>query len=223
MQIHGYILLGVIILEALLGRYVYYRDRKNPVNIAFSLLVLCILIWVAINAKLALTIVADDIAWYRSAYFTGLLIGASQLYFVWVFPYRTFVISRKKAAILLLPVVVFIHFIFFTRFIISGIQNVGVTARGEFGNGFYVYLIIFACYFIVGFYSLLKKYIHSDGIHRWQLKYIFISILIPFLINILLDMVLPALHVTRMPWMEYFGAESSVIWLGFTSYVLFKK
>lgn len=223
MQIHGYILLGVAALEALIGRYVYIRDKKNPVNIAFTWLVLCILFWVSINAKLALTTGTDNIVWYQAAYLSGLLIGASLLNFVWVFPYRVFQVSKKAIIMLLAPLAPFLYLIFFTRDIISGVQYVGITARVEFGNGLILFLAVFVLYFLVSFYFLLKKYLRSDGIHQWQLKYVFISVLIPFLVNTIIDIILPLEHASRMPWMEYFGAESSLVWLGFTGYILFAK
>ncbi len=222
MTAHGVVLLIIALLELLLGLYIYNRDRKNAVNITFLLLTIGVLFWVSANSVLAFPTMSVDF-WYRLAYSAGIIICSSFLYFSWVFPYRLIFTNWLRKLITIVPIAVFVYLFFLTDTLIVDVKKTDLIAVVNYGNLFALYMIVFVVYFGWAFYSLIRKYQRSNGMHRWQLKYVILSALIPVVINFITDIVLPWAGYSRQPWMVYIGAELSVVWLGLTAYVAFKK
>lgn len=220
---HGIILLIIALLELALGFNIYSRDRNNSVNKSFLALTLGVIIWVAVNAFLALTKETDLVLWYRLAYFAGVIIASSFLYFAWVFPYRLFFTDWRRKIIVIAPIILFIPLFFLTDLMILSVTKNEQVPVVDYGSWFSLYVAYFVAFFAWAFLSLVKKYRRSDGMHRWQLKYVIISALIPVVVNLFTDIFLPWFGYSRQPWMVYIGAELSVVWLGLTAYVAFKK
>ncbi|MDD5342416.1 MAG: histidine kinase N-terminal 7TM domain-containing protein [Patescibacteria group bacterium] len=223
MIIHGIILLVIALIVLALGFYIYNRDPKNAVNISFLFTATGVTIWILANSFIAINTDTESALWYRMAYFAGVLIASSVLYFSWVFPYRLFQTGLWRKVIVLVPAVAFAPLFFLTDSIIIGVQRTSDLTILEYGKLFPLYVAFFALFFLWTLFSLIKKYRRSNGMHRWQLKYVIISILIPFVANMITDMIIPMAGSGRPAWMEFTGAELSVVWLGFTAYVAFKK
>lgn len=219
---HGAVLLIIAILELLLGLYIYNRDRKNAVNITFLLLTTGVLVWVSANSVLAFSAETINV-WYRLAYFSGIIICSSFLYFSWVFPYRLIFTNWLRKLITIVPIAVFGYLFFLTGTLIVDVKKTDLIAVVNYGKLFALYMIVFVVYFSWAFYSLIRKYQRSNGIHSWQLKFVILSALIPVVVNIITDIALPWSGYSRQPWIVYIGAELSVVWLGLTAYVVFKK
>jgi hypothetical protein len=98
-----------------------------------------------------------------------------------------------------------------------------VWRRAHFGPGIHIFNILFVVYWIWAIVNLNQTYKASEGIHRWQLKNFLIGIVISSFFGILLNLIFPWLDIFMYDFLSVIGAITSVIWLGFTSYILFKK
>lgn len=183
----GVVLLVIAILELLLGLYIYNRDKKNAVNITFLFTTIGVVIWVTVNSYLALGSDINSALWYKLAYFSGVIIASSFLYFARVFPYRIFHTGRIMKTIALVPIAVFAGLTFFTDTIIINVINIGQIPEVHFGDWFVIYVILFISFFCWALTTLIRKYRRSNGMHYWQLKYVIISVLIPIIANLISD------------------------------------
>jgi hypothetical protein len=224
MNIHAVIIIGVAVAELMLGLYVLLRNRKDSISITFFALVVSIVIWVTANAVLVGSLQGImNALYYKVAYFSGILIATTFVQFAWVFPYKSANTSKTVKTALSFIVLLFFALFFFSDVLIVDVVKNGNTSDITYGNIFSVYIAYFAGLFIWAFYVLISKAIKADGLHRWQLKLVIISVMIPFIVNITTDIIMPWLGYARGTWLVYLGAESSIVWVGLTSYILFKK
>lgn len=224
MIIHGIILLIVAVLELWLGLYILFRSPRDPINKSFILLTGAILLWVISNALIAFisNLVIVELL-FRLAYVGGVFIGLFFLLFTAYFPYRTFQVPKRTMFFIALPSLALSFVLLFSDSIMSGLTVVRGVNVAKLEPLFVLYLIYFLVYFIWTFLILYKKFIRSDGIHRWQLKYVLLSTTIPFAISLVTDVILPWISGVPVAITIFFGSESSIVWLALTAYVAFGK
>ncbi|MBU0707579.1 hypothetical protein KKG41_04370 [Patescibacteria group bacterium] len=224
MEASSIIVFIIAFLEILLGFYVLSRNKKDPINISFFIVVMGVVIWICSNAIISFLSNENTIELiYRLTYIAGAIIAGGFLYFSWVFPYKMSFIRWSKWLLLLIPTIFLIIFTFTTDFIVSGVVKYPLSYDTTSGSGYGLYVLIFVAFFLWAFYELFRKLRRSDGIHHWQLKFVLISVLIPFVVSLVTDIILPWTGYDRGMLMMFAGSMSSAVWLGLNGYILFKK
>lgn len=218
------ILFIVSFLEILLAGYVYIRNRKNLIGKVFSFFTFCVSFWVWPIGIVVFLNDQQSIEFFTKLTWIGpIFLAPTLLLFSWIFPYKSIEIKLKHWLILIFPVIVSILLLCTSIYPVIDSVEMNVWRRAHFGPGIHIFNILFVVYWIWAIVNLNQTYKASEGIHRWQLKNFLIGIVISSFFGILLNLIFPWLDIFMYDFLSVIGAITSVIWLGFTSYILFKK
>lgn len=222
--IHGIILLIIAVLEGFLALYLFLTNPRDQIRRWYSLFVFGIMLWVFGNAGGIFTNDVQVANFINKLSWVGpIFIAPTLLFLSWIFPYKSQLIGLKNWLIFIVPVVFFLILLYTPLLPIMKSTNMDEWRTVNFGPGLHLFNSFFIIYWLWAIYNFFKKYQTADGIHRWQLKYLLIGIVISSVFGITLNLILPWLQLTVFPVIGAIGAESTVIWLAFTTYILFKK
>lgn len=224
-ETHGIILQIIGYLELVLSLYVLFQNPNDRIRRWYALLVLSVAIWVwSIGAVLFV----DDIfiidILTRLNWVGPILIAPTLLFFSWVFPYIDKKISINNWLIFSFPIFIGLFLLYFRTFPIFTTIQIDPWRTVVFGPGLHIFNSLFLVYWLWATYNLYRKFKTADGINRWLLRYVLLGIIISSIFGIVSNMILPWFgYWIDHPYLSAIGPELSIIWLGFTSYILFKK
>lgn len=218
---HGIILLVIAALELLFVYYLWHTRSKGHVLYSFAGFAVSVVVWVGGNGlhRLVLTNKAAFF-WTDVNHMAAMLIAIFFLYFSWAFPCLVASIKIKKVVLLIAPAVIFFCLMFFTNTIIQDVTGPNNNRYQVNGPLYHLYAVVFLAYFISALTNLFKRYKSSGGDQKWQLGALLIGLIGSGTFGTLFDLFLPWFGG---PQYFYIGPESSVIWLGFVSYIVFSK
>lgn len=210
---------GSLMLALGLGILVFARNPRNPINIFFSLVIFCSLIWIFTNFMVD-TVYSSGLLlfWNRVAILGPIFVAPFFLLFSIVFPYEKPKLNTVYKLLLFIPSLLFLPFIF-TKY---NIGSATITSRGvDVSTGLlYVYFqIYFVTFALSAFILLIYKYLKAKGIEKAQIRFMFIGALITTTIGLVTNALLLYLGIY-----EYanLGPMSILFLLGFTSYAIVK-
>ena len=223
MKYHGIILMVIGILELILGISFLTKKRIGEAVRWYTLLIFSVSLWVLTNAVAALN---DSYViqhfFIEMTYISGGFIAITFLLFTYNFPSVKKIISPIKTFLLFLPAIINIFIILLTHTYVKGIEIINGSIREDFDFMIYIFSAYFLIFWSWGMWNIIDSYRKADGYHRWLLKYLLVGIAISATLGITADIILPLINVT-FPGRNFIGAEFSIVWLGFTSYILYKK
>ncbi|MFH0952587.1 MAG: histidine kinase N-terminal 7TM domain-containing protein [Patescibacteria group bacterium] len=214
---YGIPLIIIGIIELFLGFFIFFRYQKQKIPLFYSLFIFGVAIWVIGNG---LAYIGDLDFWARVTYVGATLLAAFFVLFTMVFPYQEKVINRGIKLLLLALVLVFSITIFIDGWFVESFTDVFGREGNNFGLLYYPFMIYIPALLAWGILLLVNKFKKSDGIHRWQLKYLLVGVIFSGVFGLNFNLILPALGVS---YLGYIGPGSSIIWLGFTTYIILKK
>lgn len=217
-DIQGIILIIIAIVEFILGLYILIKHQSQKIPIYYSLFIFSVVIWVLSNGIFVLTV---SNFWGDLAFVGAILLVAFFLVFAWVFPYEDKIIGVKRKLFLILPVIFFIVTLYINGIFIKEYSDPFHGGSHDIHGPIYYFFVVYilTC-FIWGISVLINKFKKSDGIHRWQLKYFLIGIILSCIFGVTFNLILPLFGVSSY---SSYGPASTIIWLGFTSYIILKK
>lgn len=221
MEILAIITIIVGILELFFGFFILIKRQKSEITIYFSLLIFSVAVWVLSNGIYRFFMESYEVMQIMAklAYVGAILLVIFFLKFTFVFPFRDKRFGAQKTWWLAIPIIFFFPFLFFDR-IFVGPFNI---PDGTFiiGPIYYVFAVFMASFFAWSIYVLFDKYKKSDGIHRWQLKYLLIGSIISILLGVTFNLFI---RMFVSSWnINHVGPLLSFFWLGFTSYIVWKR
>ncbi len=159
MNLISIVLLIVSILNLILGAFIYFRNRKNIVNVSITLFAIFCGLW-----SFGMMMYAKDpidaeriLLWSRILYFAGSGIAGSFLYFALVFSSKKR-LNIFKTFLLATPILICFVLLFCTNLILENRINIYPNNRQlVLGYGYIFYFVHFFIYMLVGLYVLLKK------------------------------------------------------------------
>ena len=201
MNIENIILLVTTILNLCLAIFIYFKDRKDEVNIAFASFAFFIATW---SLMLALFRFESDLGraiwWMKLTYVSATLIGCSFWCFASKFPKKEQLNSKYNLGIFIPTVIIFI-LLLIPDFLI---KDVSFTYWGKEATLDRFHLAIFTIYFVFFFFGGLciiwKKYRIASGILRRQLLYILFSVLVAGSLGVFFNLILPWCQNHRFIW-----------------------
>lgn len=212
----------VLIINFVLAFIVFWTNKKKRVNQVFALTVLFIVTWIISNFA------ADHVKNYPHAliatkltFTTTGLFALGLLIFTMIFPRQEKKMSLRKKLLIILPAL-FIIALTFTDLIVKDIamkKNVGVDL--VFGNLVIVFTMYFLTYIIMAFVILVRKYIHSKGLERLQLKYLAIGLIVAGTLATFTNFLIPLFFGVFEP--SQFGPYFTIFFIGFTAYAIISK
>ncbi|MFA6512443.1 MAG: histidine kinase N-terminal 7TM domain-containing protein [Patescibacteria group bacterium] len=156
----------------------------------------------------------------RSAFVFAAFIFPFMYVFSVLFPFPSARIDGRFVFLALLPAILLSALAYFTDALIQGfdLTRYAQTIPGE---GFWLYVLYILIFFGLILAELLGKFRRSDGIHRWQLKYLIIVIALSGFIGIITVLILP--YIWYFDSLAWIGPCSSIIWLGGSMYIVMKR
>ncbi|MBU1148655.1 hypothetical protein KKI23_01050 [Patescibacteria group bacterium] len=209
-------------LELALGFFILWRKPRTIISISYSLLIFSIVLWVFANGYgFLVDSHASHLFWWKLSFIGASGVAGFILLFSWIFPFPKKEINIYNYLIVFLPIIG-VAVLLMGDWLVSGVDYSSGIPIITVGS----WQLIFAAYFIIwlswGIVNLAKKYKESDGIHRWQLKWILVGLGLPAIFGMLINLILPIFGVQTGYW-DWLGTGSSIIWLAITSYIIFKK
>ncbi|MDZ7798501.1 MAG: histidine kinase N-terminal 7TM domain-containing protein [Patescibacteria group bacterium] len=216
-DITSIITLIILLLNFLLCFYVFYESKGKKESIIFGFLVFVIGFWIfstylvdrAINENIALSL-------SKIVFIGPIIIPAILLHFSLVFPFYKNEITKKKLLfIYIVPLLLLV--LLYTNLIVKDVDIQEWGTNFIYGSFYLFFIIYFLLFIIYAFIEAIIKYKNSSGLHRMQMKYVFLGILISAVIAILTNIILPIFNIQEF---SYIGIQSIIFFVVFTSYAI---
>ncbi|MFA6525761.1 MAG: histidine kinase N-terminal 7TM domain-containing protein [Patescibacteria group bacterium] len=219
MDVKNIILLIVAGLNLILSLLVYSKNTKNIINVAYGSVILSVGIW---SYGIAMFRYSDNVItallWARTYYIAAALIALFFLIFSIHFPYKSFILSKIKSLLIILPFIVVVIIIFIPDMMIGKISINIPTNVVTLQSSYTIYTMYFLSYMAISFYYLTKKYASSQGIHAIQLKYTLNATATATFFGATFNLILPMLGNYKLIWL---GPYFTLITFAYVSYYLF--
>lgn len=215
MQIQNYILLLEAALLFALAFYVLLRNPGQKVPQAFFVMTFGAGMWVGSNGIFEIT---QQLFFGKATFIGAILIVTGFIYLSTYFPYQHKIIKSLEHIIISIPAIFLSVILYSTDWFIVRVSTIDTLEQGVFYHVFAVYYLI---YWFWGIYNLFRKYKTADGLHYWQLRYLFLAIIFSLFAGIATNLILPWLFkIQNLGWV---GPMFSIVFFGFLSYIVFKK
>lgn len=220
-NIKSLILLIVALLNLSLGILVFFKNRKDKINIYYAFTAWSTAGWAF---GLAMFYIEGDLniamLWYRLvAYVAAALIGASFLSFSFVFPF----VKEKPKTIFKILFFIFTAFILiitaWPKLIISRIVEGPWGKGGELTIFYNFYATFFIMCMIGAFGNFIQKYKSADESQKIQIKYVFAGTLAAAIWGTLCNLFLPWFKIYALMWA---GPYFTVVMVGLIAYAVLK-
>src|SRR3989339_355300 len=196
------LLVLAVVANFVLAWRVWVSNRKHLVNIYYALAILSaafwtigiIFFWLAKSASL----ISLSLRWNH---FWAALIIFFFYFFTYYFPYKTFILKKSYAVIILVAT--------FFILVISVLPNLFIPSVVALAEKFKApsnlfWHIVCGIYFlgmgIVSFRNLLAKYRRTDGIWRKRLKQVLIATSITYIGGSIFDLIIPIVYNDILGW-----------------------
>ena len=159
-----------------------------------------------------------SLIWYKTTWF-GILMIPAFLIFIYYFTSNTKNLALK-AIIFYLVAFFIIYLVFTTNFFVKSVHLRGFNVSSINGElDFIGRIYIFLC-ILIALGNLLKDYFKTTGFKKLQLQYFISGIVIYTTTGIITTSLIP-FFIKESPYYD-FTAYASLVWLGLTTYAIFK-
>lgn len=196
------------LFTVILGTYVFSKNPKKIINIAYLALSCSCGIWeqslfiISIGTRYEILKFAGHMA-----FASGALMACSFVLFAYVFPDKRDDFPPKPILFLILAPGLLVAVLGFTPFIIKDITYVGEEVRPVYGKGVMVQMLYVIAYVVVGLFLLARKYLKNPGrFERMQLRYVFWGTFASAVGVVTFTLLLPIIGIS-----QYSGPLTSVV------------
>lgn len=153
------------------------------------------------------------------AYLAGVVTFSLALIFSWNYPIPSVGAPKNQFVFFLVPLAFFVPLIFFGDEFLKAVVVTGAQRREVVGSLYWFFPALATTYFLWGFINLFRKIRYLEG-RQLRIMRLFVWALIASgLAAVTFDVILPAIRGIRGPY----GIELSLVLVGITSYIAFKK
>ena len=188
------LLLATALLNLLMALVVLLKKgSKNKMYLYFVLLTLCNFIW-CMTLLFAIIINQVNLAefWYRSCYAAALGIGVSLLYFSVYFPFKSKQMSNGQHFLIFIPFIT-LFFLIYSKWHITDFVKInnGQEMMVSYFKPVYIFYSLFFIILVVSAIKILyDKFKASEGIIRYQIIILLMTILIGLIFGSYFDLLL---------------------------------
>ena len=205
------------VVNLIFGIVVYSKDPSKKGNVLFGLFAISVSLWAFSRAMF------EEVGSVELIYLSSVLLYLSASFIPLFFLMLSFALFTEKIILskvkLFLIVSVYSLIVLLTLIpgvVIKSVDFIVDTGKEiVFGPGYLLYLLYIVGYFTAGFIVLFKKYLNYTGLLKTQLKYVFIGILIPSLIGITTNLILPTFGFFQLFWLGPITTILMVIVVGY--------
>ncbi|MFA7302218.1 MAG: ATP-binding protein [Candidatus Paceibacterota bacterium] len=220
-ELQAYAVLIVASFNIVLTGIVLAQDFRDRTNVAFAMLTLSAALW-GFGTGIFLIIAPEHVTMLEFAgrfnYFFGGSISTAFLYFSLVFAEQA-PPSRRLAALIFFPTVVFLFVYPFSDFIIARSLIYPDGVRGFlYGTYHYFFDVHTWSYFAIAFVVLAQKYLRLVGRSKQQVLLILTGTALTFAVASVCNIVLP--HVFGVFRYIWIGPVAIIFWIGLVTYAV---
>lgn len=192
MHIIDLLLFTVTACAVVLAVVVWRRRQKHIVNIAFSLFTLSSGLWTFSIALFRLSHTTETALYsQRMIYVMASIVACTFLYFAKEYPFVRKPFYKEFRYIVFVPFGITLILLFTKWFVV----NVTVSGVGhntaQLGPAFLIWALWVLSYMIWGLIELFIKYRQANSLHKMQMRYIFVAVILPLACAIPFTMILP--------------------------------
>ena len=185
MNIYSILATGAACVYLIVGIFVYFQKKANPVNRSFAAFLLCVSLW---NVDVAgiLSAPSPEIAELWGKIFrNGLLfIPPAFLHFILLFTQPQRISGRPKMILRASYLCAsFFAVINWTPYLTQGVRMSPWGYHVQSGTLYPLFIIQFAIFLVLSFYYLIRGFISSDDYLRHRLKYFFLATAVSFVLG----------------------------------------
>ncbi|MCA9382417.1 hypothetical protein KC660_03360 [Candidatus Dojkabacteria bacterium] len=215
-QLIGYI--SSLILSGILVILLLYKHPKIQAKI-FSLIIVCISIWIFFNLLADYSISSiNALLWTKLAIVSPLFLGPLLLEFSELFPNKDQAFDLRKFVKKFIPSFMLLIFVP-TQLNIVSIELTDSGIDYQPGILYVFFGIVFGIQMILVIRNFILSYKYSNGIPKYQIKFLGIGIVMTMLISITTSLILPLLQVYQL---AFLGPVSTIVFFSFTTYSIKK-
>ncbi len=206
-----------LIITTTLAFVVYLSNRKNPVNISFSTLLLSIVIWI-ISLFLFYNIHIPNSVLFlgRLNFVAASLLASLVLIFAYLFPVKTFSFNSLTIGVVVVENLSLFFVTLFTPFIAKEELISGNSRITVYGDLYWLFILHFLLYILSSIFILLQKYKKLEGREKLQVRYLIFGITLSVIFGSVTNIFVPLL--TGIYDIQHFGVLAPVILAIFTGY-----
>ncbi len=213
-------LIVIACVNFLLAVAIFLNDRKQKINIVYSLITLSIIGWVVAMIFYRSAPQETSLFWGKVLYVSATLIASTFLYFTYIFPSQKGKYIPLKSAAIFLANIVIVAMVVLPDFIILRVNvRPGQEKEIFFSSYYWFYFLYIFLLFTLGFWRLFRKYKKSIGIERQQALYVFIGYSITGNLAFVTNLVMPWVG---SPFLNWIGQIFTIIIVTFTTYAIIK-
>lgn len=183
------ILIFFSLLNLLIGLLVFYRNYKNPANIAFALTCFNLVIWAGLNFFATYVNSSYTLTVTRFTGFFGVLFIFSCYILALVFP--NVLSLSKKYLYFLITFAATVSFLSLTDLFIANATNTTLGLKLSEGKLYPLYPLFIMFIFVLINVNFIRQYKHAKKIAKSQIKLIWIGILTTLFLIILSNIIVP--------------------------------
>ncbi|MFA6512442.1 MAG: histidine kinase N-terminal 7TM domain-containing protein [Patescibacteria group bacterium] len=151
------------------------------------------------------------------AYISASLIMSALFLFAMVFPFQKRRLGLEHYALAILPFLAFAVASFAHQILTGYIKDPTEYFLGPLYTPYTIYIV---GYYLIAMALLVEKYRMSDGIHRWQLKNLILSLLFAGVMGVTFNLLI---QFWGIAYLNHVGTLASVIWFSTTLYIVMKR
>ncbi len=208
--------------ELILAIYFWATNSKSEIRRVMALLSFITALWVLLGAGTSFVAESNLVTIeLRFVYVLGIFLLTCLLHLSIVFPIKTFRFDSFHAVLLYIPAFVLGLFTLASDTIIKW-WNVTPNTEGtsDYGSLFVFYNIYLLLLYVLTIALLNHKISATQGVLKRNAKLVFWSILLGGLPGVVVDLIFTILRINAS---GFYGTLSTVIWLGFTGYIIMRK
>jgi len=220
MNIVNIILILSSIVSFILALFVFLNNRKNKINISFSLFTVCVAMWVLANYMIDnVGTYNGALIWSRITVYVHSFLPAFFLYFTLVFPCCFKRIRGKKLLLLFIPGCIF-FILAGTNLVVESVDISTFPVSLNYGPLYPALSIYIVIYLLPVFIIPIIKYRKLKQEEKSQLKFFFIGSILMTGTAVFTNLILPIFNFTKD--FTRIGPVVSMVFIIFTSYAIIK-
>lgn len=208
--------------ELFLAFFFLITHSKSEIRKVMALLFFCTGVWAITNGFTSYVNPSLWVDWnLKIVFISGITVVASLLHLSIIFPYRTFTFDKLHSFLIYAPALFLSTVLLLSSTIINSYtvarDNVGIVHPGPL---FIFYNIILAIYYFLAVAILILKERKLDGMHKLNIRLFMAGVIIGGFPAIFLNVLFAFSGIYINPLLPVIF---SVIWVGFTTYIIIKK
>jgi signal transduction histidine kinase len=214
-------ILGVVMVNAFLGLFVFITKRDSKVNQSFFVFSIAATLWsLSMFFFRSMAGTSNAIFFARILYASAACIPFAFIFFINFFPEEKYNIPKKFDILLVIPFVFIVLISILPNQLITNILN----PEGEqvivfHKNLHFIYAFYIVSYFSICYSLLFIKYLKFKDIAKQQIMYVAIGTLVSTLIGVTTNLLMPLLGDFRLNWLGQIGI---IAMIGMIAYSILK-